>query len=153
MIADILPELEGYYAEYVAAIARLEGERANIGGAWRGVLGSTRLGADSCNDRFAEDVRLCLAAFAQVGPGSAEAERVMRFVLDKGQSERQNEEQNDPAGLMMEAVQGYLLPLAALLDARGAEEILKQYYPKSAMKRLLPAQKELVKALRAKAKG
>ena len=143
---DTLSQLNALYSEYLSEMERLNREHSNLRGAFSHILGgsSSGIGSDSCNDRFSEGVKKCLEAFAESNPSCDDAAEVFRFVMKQdhisscGQS----------ASLMLQAVHGYLIPLAEFLSAEAATELYKEYKDLNSRESLLPVQKQLVKALK-----
>lgn len=145
---DNLLALTKLYKEYISTILRLEREHMNNGGIWRSMLGGAKPGTDSCNDRFANGVRECVDEYCKTAPNSEAAKDVIRFAL----SQSALQQGNSTVGVMLNAVEGYFAPLAEFLNSSDAALIIEEYFHKRSVWSLLPAQKELLRALKGRQK-
>lgn len=137
-----LDELEKLYSEYVDAMNALAEKNANIQGLFRS-MGGGGAGSDICNVKFSEGVKLCLENCADEKPAEGEAMAIAELVLGYPAKNAAG----NRATLMMEAVQGALLPIIPFLSKTEAQSLLDRYYDKRAVKRFLPSQKKTYLAL------
>lgn len=146
-MSDWVARLAALYDAYLADMARAEASRANLRGAFGSLFGGPSAGDDSCNDRFIEGMGACIADFLAQDGGPESAAELLRYALEQTEGRKASRS----ARLMLQAVEGLLLPLIARItqeDAAAALAAAAAYEDPP-----LPCQKELRKALQARANG
>lgn len=141
MTIDKLKEL---YDEYIDDMGVIEEQRRNL----RGALGSILLGnasRDSCNVRFPQKVEKALAEFDFENEDAGE---ILDFVLCKGA------EYKDvmSIGIMLTAMQCYMVPFAEHIGSEKAAAVLHWYDTVFEKRDMTPVMVELRKSLQKRAK-
>lgn len=139
----ITARLNQLYADYLETVERLERERKPGEGIF-GFKGGPK--DNPCHERFVEDITALQESFRAENPGSADVTEVLRQIYKAPGK--------DPvpktAYWMLIAVHGLTDELVPLLTREDAAALLQEYtaaYPK---REWFPAQKQLVKKLKAR---
>ncbi len=140
---EFFSELEQAYADYMKDIEDCEKKSRPTDG----LLGFGRsMKDDLCHDRFDERVGKLVLSLAESHPSPEEAQRAAEMLLF-----RDRRPWPLPAQWMLRAAERHCIPLVPFLSPEGAYALYRDY---SALYRpwdRLPAQKELLKALKAAA--
>ena len=137
---QLFSDLEQAFLDYRGEIEAFEKKRRPTDG----LLGfGHSLRDDACHDRLDEKVERAAAAIAGSCPSPEEAERAVRFLLSRA-------EQPWPlaAQWMLRAVDRHCIPLIPFLLPEAAGAIYREYAARYRPFDRLPAQKELLKALK-----
>ena len=141
MTIDKLREL---YDDYLHDMGVVEEQKRDL----RAVLGNLILGngnRDSCNIRFPEKVEKALAEFDFE---NEEAGEVLDFVLCKGAEYKDN----ISIGIMMTAMQRFMIPFTEHISCEKAAAILPWYDSVFEKRDMTPVMVKLRKSLQKKAK-
>ena len=133
-------------ANYLEKVSELERKRKP----GEGILGMHGGPADDCcHDRYAEDLAALLQAFAAEDPDSAS----VRTVLDELYAAPPKSGTPRSAFWMLIAVQGLCPELIDRLDPDDADSLVKRFASDYRRWELMPRQKQLLKALKDRAKN
>lgn len=143
---SIITEWNALYRNYVETVARLERERKPGEGIF-GFKGGPK--DHPCHEQFAQDLTGLLEAFRTEQPDSASVKEALQQIYRAPRAEGVPQ----TAYWMLLAVHGLTENLTELLTEEDAAELLAEYtaaYPK---REWFPAQKQLVKKLKARSRG
>ena len=133
-------------ADYLEKVAELERKRKP----GEGILGMHGGPADDpCHDRYAEDLAALLGDFAAGDPDSAS----VRIVLDELYAAPPKSGTPRSAFWMLIAVQGLCPELIDRLDPGDADSLVKRFASDYRRWELMPRQKQILKALKDRAKN
>ena len=139
MTIDKLREIsDDYFLDMKEARSGLRGALGNI------LVGSR--GGDSCNARFARKVQQALESFDYE---SEDAEELLDFVLEKGAEYRGNLS----IGMMMTAVQRFLVPFTGHISGEKARSCLAWYDATFEKRERTPVMEDFRRALRQRAES
>ncbi|SHI23025.1 hypothetical protein SAMN02745823_03665 [Sporobacter termitidis DSM 10068] len=137
-------EIRRIYGEYFDETGRAAMNKK----ATDGLMGFTKgPSADPCHDRFSEQLKQTLEAFAAAPPSSQDVEEVLRYIYDTPVAYKDN----TLVYLMLQAVHAHTEKLIAFLSTEDAAGLAARYietYPRSVR---LPVQNKIVKLLQAQA--
>lgn len=135
MTIDKLKQIyEDYFSDVNAAL-----KESSMGTLFSSYLTGNRV-TDACSGRFAEKVEKALAEFDFETEDAAE---IIDFVLSKGEEKRDDIR----IGMMMTAVQRYLLSFPEHISREKAAEFLCRFNRSFPRRELTPVMKDFKKAL------
>lgn len=142
-----VPEsIVGAYSAYLEGMDEARRGRRSIDG----LLGLGRdAAAERCQDQFVSALRAAVEDFAASQPASADVCDSVRYILAQAHEHRKAQS----AYWMLLASHAMALPLVELLTAAQSREVLDWFEGEYPRRERLPVQKQLLTALKARAKG
>ena len=141
---EYIAVLEQAYADYRRDVEVFEQHRRPADG----LLGFGRtLGNDSCNERLDKRVEAAVRGLCESQPTPEIAQQAVKLLITWSGSG----DLPMAAQWMLRAIERHSLPLIPYLRADAAAELLKEYSARYKPRDLLPAQKEVYKALNERA--
>lgn len=137
---ETLRSLRALTSAYLDRVAELERNRKFPEGLF-GIKGGPK--DDPCHERYAEDARALLTAFAASKPGSEDTAAVLRELFSAAEANRDAQ----CAYWMLIAVQGLGLPLVEALTPADAAALCGAYRKQYPRRMRLPVQDEILKRL------
>lgn len=141
---ELFADLEQAFADYRLDLENYQKKARPA----EGLLGFGRsLKDDACHTRLDERVKKAVDAICAAGPTPADAEKTVRFLF------KPDDGKPWPlaAEWMLRAIERHVLPLIPFLSPEAAAKLLEEYGHRYRRWERLPAQKEVYKALKAKA--
>ncbi len=143
---ELLAELEKCYTDYLNAAKRLPDEYSPVAGVLG--VGSGPKG-DPCHEKFYNDAKETANFLAELMPDSETARAAVDLILKAAV----NNTDADYATMMLVAAQAHAIPLIEYLTPEDAADFLKWYDRQYPRRTRLPIQKDVGKALSARARA
>ncbi len=138
---ELFAGLESAYADYARELEAGEKKQRVTDGLFG--FGHS-LKDDACHDRLDERLAGIVREILDARPSPREAERAVRLLL----MPREKDFPQQSAVWMLRAAERHALDMIPLMDAAAAEKMLEEYSARYRPWDRLPAQKEIVKALK-----
>ena len=143
---DFMEPLTALYEAYIAKAEQLA-RHAKPGAGWFGLPGGPK--NDPCHEQFARDAEALFASMGARRPDSAQARQALEYIF------RAPEENRNDQSLywMMQAVHGFVGPLAACLSPEDARALREAYAGQYRRWERLPAHNKALAALEQAERG